>query len=61
MTDKFEIILVNMDEWKSFAAANLEAIVNEYGSTANAYRHAIDGGLRLGGGAAPLFHVSFAQ
>jgi hypothetical protein len=55
-----DIILADMDEWESFVAANRDALVHEYGSTANAYRHAIQGGLTIGGGAAPLFLISFA-
>lgn len=56
-----EIILADMDEWEAFASDNREALEQDYGSTANAYQHAIQGGLVLGGGAAPLFHISFAE
>ena len=54
-----EINLADMDAWEAFAAANREALEEAYGSTAEAYQHAIQGGLTLGGGAAPVFHISF--
>lgn len=56
-----QITLADMDEWEAFAADNRDALEGEYGSTANAYQHAIQGGLTLGGGAAPLFFVSFGE
>ncbi len=55
------ITLADMDAWESFAAENREALESEYESTANAYQHAVQGGLILGGGAAPAFHVVFAE
>lgn len=48
-----------MDAWEAFAADNLDALEAEYGSKANAYQHAVQGGLTLGGGAAPLFEIFF--
>ncbi len=55
------ITLDDMDAWETFASANRETLRMEYGSTANAYQHAVQGGLTLGGGAAPLIHVVFAE
>lgn len=54
------IILADLDAWATFAVANREALVETYGSVDAALKHACDGGLTLGGGAAPLFHVTFA-
>jgi hypothetical protein len=56
-----QIVLPNMDAWEEFAAANREALEEAYGSTANALQHAIQGGLTMGGGAAPLFFISFEE
>lgn len=61
MTDTNQIILADMDAWEAFAEANADALVDAYGSVATAYQHAIQGGLTLGGGAAPLFEISFAE
>lgn len=61
MTSQTEIILADMDEWEAFANDNRDALEAEYGSTANAYQHAVQGGLTLGGGAAPMFNISFAE
>ena len=55
------ITLADMDAWDDFAAANIDALTDAYGSTANALRHAMDGGLTLGGGAAPMFTIVFAD
>lgn len=57
----FELVLADMDEWEAFKADNREALEEHYGSTSNAYQHAIQGGLMLGGGAAPLTLVRFAD
>lgn len=57
--DACDVILADMAEWDQFAADNREGIEEGYGTIENAYRHACDGGLMLGGGAAPLFHISF--
>jgi hypothetical protein len=56
-----QIVLADMDEWEAFASDNREGLEAEYGSTANAYQHAVQGGLTLGGGAAPMFVISFAE
>ena len=55
------ITLDDIDDWDAFVADNREALVDAYGNTSNAYQHAIQGGLTLGGGAAPMFHIVFAD
>jgi hypothetical protein len=55
-----EITLADLDAWKSFADANRDAIEAEYETLEKAFRHTCDGGLVFGGGAAPLFIVTFA-
>ena len=56
-----EILLADMDAWWDFADANREALVSQYGSIWKALKHARDGGLEMGGGAAPLVVVYFAD
>lgn len=56
MTD---IILADMDAWEAFAEANRDALESDYGSISKALLHAMQGGLTLGGGAAPAFFISF--
>ncbi len=53
------VILADTDAWDAFVADNREALTDAYGSTANAYQHAVQGGLTLGGGAAPLINIVF--
>ncbi len=60
MTDQ-HIELADMDAWDAFVADNRDALDEAYGSTANALQHAMQGGLTLGGGAAPLFIIFFAD
>ena len=60
MTEQ-QIILDNLEAWEAFAADNRDALEESYGSIANAFQHAIQGGLTLGGGASPMFIVSFAD
>ena len=55
------ITLADMDAWDAFVAENRRALTDEYGTLSNAYQHAVQGGLTLGGGAAPLFHIVFAE
>lgn len=55
------VCLADRREWSRFARDNSEALEELYGSILNAYRHATQGGLTLGGGAAPLVHVYFAE
>lgn len=56
-----EIILADMADWEVFVAHNRDALEEAYGSTAEAYQHAVQGGLTLGGGAAPIFTIWFAD
>jgi hypothetical protein len=58
MTDT-TITLKDMDDWQAFARANAEALREQYGSISAAYQHAVQGGLTLGGGAAPCFFICF--
>jgi hypothetical protein len=60
MTDQ-TITLADMDAWDAFVADNRDVLTDAYGSAADAYQHAVQGGLTLGGGAAPMFHIVFAE
>ena len=60
MTD-IEISLPDLDAWDAFAEANHDALAETYGSVESALKHAMDGGLTLGGGASPLVLVYFAE
>lgn len=51
--------LRDMDAWADFVANNREEIESRYGSVDVAYKYACDGGLEMGGGAAPLFIITF--
>jgi hypothetical protein len=53
--------LDNVDDWQEFYTDNIDAIDDRYGSIDKAYRHLCDGGLLLGGGAAPEVAVYFAE
>jgi hypothetical protein len=53
------IELHDMDAWDALVEANRDAIIDRYGSVEKALQHARDGGLELGGGAAPLFIITF--
>lgn len=53
------IILANMDAWQEWAEANREALEADYGSLSTALQHAMQGGLMIGGGAAPAFFITF--
>ena len=53
------IELTDMDAWDDFVRDNRDAIIDRYGSIDTALKHARDGGLELGGGAAPLFIITF--
>ncbi len=48
-----------MDAWDAFVQSNRDAIIDRYGSIDTALKYARDGGLELGGGAAPLFIITF--
>lgn len=51
--------LADYAAWDTFAEANAEALIAGYGSVEFALQHALDGGLILGGGAAPEFLICF--
>lgn len=55
------ILLADTDAWDAFVAAgdNRAEIESRYGSVERAERIACEGGLVLGGGADPVFHVRF--
>ncbi len=56
------ILLADMDEWHIFIHDNMDSLQDEYGNNIDEWlRRACDGGLTLGGGAAPLFVVTFAD
>lgn len=54
-----EIKLAGMEEWKRFAQDNEEGLIEECGSVESALEQCRNGGLRLGGGAAPEVMVRF--
>jgi hypothetical protein len=54
-----KIELRDMDAWAVFAHANRDALIEHYRTIDNALAHATQGGLVLGGGAAPLIEVFF--
>ena len=56
-----EIILADYASWLDFARENHAALIEAYGTIGTAYRHAVQGGLTLGGGASPLFFISFSD
>jgi len=56
-----DIIIQDMDQWREFAALNHDEIIAVAGTIDNAEIKACQGGLVLGGGAAPLFCVTFAD
>ncbi len=60
MTEQ-NIILADLDEWNAFVRDNFEALREQYGTIEKAYQHATQGGLTLGGGAAPLVTITFAE
>lgn len=55
------IVLADTDDWLEFSEANREALVAQFGDLDKPYRLACNMSLWLGGGAAPLFHVRFAD
>lgn len=52
------IELPNIAAWNDFVEANRDAIIDQYGSVETALGYALDGGLEIGGGAAPLFIIT---
>lgn len=59
--EQHQIILADLDAWDAFVEHNRDALIETYASVDEAYRHAVQGGLTLGGGASPLVFVSFAD
>lgn len=57
--DKFE--LADMDAWEDFVENNREPLIEQYGTIEAALKVCLDGGMRLGGGAAPIVDVYFAM
>lgn len=55
------ILLADMDAWEAFAEANRDALLEMYPTIAAAEAAACQGGIVLGGGAAPAFYVRFAD
>jgi hypothetical protein len=53
---EIEMPIHDMDEWAEFWAANAEALEMDEDA---AITKACQGGLVIGGGAAPLFHIYF--
>ncbi len=49
-----EIHLANIAAWEAFVSENREGIESQGYSVADALEYACEGGLELGGGAAPL-------
>jgi hypothetical protein len=56
-----KIILSGADEWHAFFEDNREVLLELYPCEQDALADACDRGLTLGGGAAPLFHVTIAE
>lgn len=61
MNSSNTILIDNLDQWQDFASANADALIEAYGSVETALQHACDGGLQLGGGAAPLMTIVFVD
>lgn len=55
------VTLADRADWLAFATDNREALIGEYGTLENACWHLLMRGLVLGGGAAPLVLVCFAE
>jgi hypothetical protein len=55
-----DITIQDMDEWREFVAANYDEVIAAARTVTNAEIAACQGGLVIGGGAAPLFCVTFA-
>jgi hypothetical protein len=53
--------LKDIQDWCQFARDNREALIEDYGSIKDALAEALRGDLLLGGGAAPLFRIKFAE
>ncbi len=61
-TDPFvtPLCLADVSAWDVFVEWNRDALIEQYGSVENALKVCRDGGLVLGGGAAPAVHIYFA-
>lgn len=59
--DSLYIDLHDEDEWEAFASANREALLEVYATLQDAHAAACQGGIVLGGGAAPLVEVHFVD
>ena len=59
--DAIDVLLDDLNDWDEWAADNHEALIEDYGTIDNALKHACDGGLRMGGGAAPIIDVFFVD
>lgn len=57
----YNVPIRDMDGWAEFFAANREALLGIYPDEAAALKAACDGGIMLGGGAAPAFFVHFVD
>jgi hypothetical protein len=53
------ICLPDMDAWEAFASENADWLEDEFGSLDVALDHMLNGGLSIGGGAAPLTRIYF--
>lgn len=60
-SDEIVVPIPDMDAWDKFVSGNLDALQEQYGSVGRALQHARDGGLTLGGGAAPIVRVHFTE
>lgn len=55
------ILLADTDDWADFADANQDALLDMYESLDDAFMAACQGGIEIGGGAAPHFYIRFAD
>lgn len=52
------IEIFTAQDWQAFVAENVDAILQQCGTIEAARQLALNGGLEIGGGAAPLFIVT---
>jgi hypothetical protein len=60
MAMKIDITLETTDDWTVFSEANSDALLEIYPNLDAAMKAACDGGIQMGGGAAPEFFIHFA-
>ena len=61
-TDNIQTIIIqDLDDWRKFAKANYAELIAIAGSINKAEVIAYCGGLVIGGGATPLFYITFAD